>query len=70
MTPSAPSVDAKPVSTKNVRIDQEAEARRPESKKQAQEWAGIESKSDLFVFIDRWSKQKGVDLIADIMLRM
>ena len=66
------ALDAKPVSTKNVAIDQEAEAKRPELKRQAQEWAGIaqDPRSDLFVFVGRWSKQKGVDLIADIMPSM
>jgi alpha-1,3-glucan synthase len=66
------ALDAKPVSTKNVTIDQESEAKRPELKRQAQEWAHIAQnpKSDLFVFVGRWSKQKGVDLIADIMPAM
>ena len=66
------ALDAKPVSTKNVAVDLEAEAKRPGLKKQAQEWAGIAQNpnSDLFVFVGRWSKQKGVDLIADIMPSM
>jgi len=66
------ALDTKPVSTKNVAIDQEAEAKRPELGRQAQEWAGIaqEPRSDSFVFVGRWSKQKGVDLIADIMPSM
>jgi len=65
-------LDTNPVSTKNVVIDQDAEAKRPELKRQAQEWAGIAQnpKSDLFVFVGRWSKQKGVNLIADIMPAM
>ncbi|PCH41828.1 glycosyltransferase family 5 protein [Wolfiporia cocos MD-104 SS10] len=35
--------------------------------KQAQEWAGIKQdpNADLLMFVGRWSKQKGVDLIAD-----
>ena len=63
------ALDEKPTETRDVQIDQEAEAARPELKRQAQEWAGIKQdpKSDLFVFVGRWSKQKGVDLIADIM---
>jgi len=66
------ALDAKPVSTKNIAVDQEAESKRPEFKRQAQEWAGIAQNpnSDLFVFVGRWSKQKGVDLIADIMPAM
>ncbi|KAI1614097.1 hypothetical protein EDD36DRAFT_417944 [Exophiala viscosa] len=52
----------------DIRIDPEFEARRPELKRQAQEWAGLDQKPDaeLFVFVGRWSMQKGVDLIADV----
>ena len=66
------ALDAKPVSMKNVAISQAAEATRPEFKRQVQEWAGIAQnpKSDLSVFVGRWSKQKGVDLIVDIMPAM
>lgn len=63
------ALDEKPVDLQHIQIDQAAEAARPELKRQAQEWAGIkqDAKSDLFVFVGRWSKQKGVDLIADVM---
>lgn len=63
------ALDETPVKAKNVQIDQVAEAARPEHKRQAQEWAGIKQdpNSDLFVFVGRWSKQKGVDLIADVL---
>ncbi|KNZ71786.1 Cell wall alpha-1,3-glucan synthase mok13 [Termitomyces sp. J132] len=63
------ALDAKPTSARDIVIDQIAEAARPERKRQAQEWAGIKQdpNSDLFVFVGRWSKQKGVDLIADVM---
>ncbi|EJD02308.1 modular protein with glycoside hydrolase family 13 and glycosyltransferase family 5 domains [Fomitiporia mediterranea MF3/22] len=63
------ALDENPVALKEIRIDDEAEAKRPEYKRQAQEWAGIKQdpKADLFVFVGRWSKQKGVDLIADVM---
>ncbi|KAI7774406.1 hypothetical protein LA080_008800 [Diaporthe eres] len=49
-------------------IDQEFEAGRADLKRQAQEWAGLEQnpEAELFVFVGRWSLQKGVDLIADI----
>jgi len=49
-------------------IDTAVEAARPELKRQAQEWAGLEQdlKSDLIIFVGHWSEQKGVDLIADI----
>ncbi|KAJ5645806.1 hypothetical protein N7490_002178 [Penicillium lividum] len=38
-------------------------------KLQAQRWAGLseDPNADLLVFVGRWSKQKGVDLIADVM---
>ncbi|KAG8157720.1 hypothetical protein KVR01_012382 [Diaporthe batatas] len=49
-------------------IDKEFEAGRADLKRQAQEWAGLElnPEAELFVFVGRWSLQKGVDLIADI----
>ncbi|KAJ3754005.1 alpha-1,3-glucan synthase [Lentinula raphanica] len=56
---------------KGIKADMtsEAERARPELKRQAQAWAGIEQNpnSNLFVFVGRWSKQKRVDLIADVM---
>ncbi|KAF8825486.1 hypothetical protein HHX47_DHR6000210 [Lentinula edodes] len=63
------ALDEKPIKSKGVKVDRIAEKARPESKRQAQEWAGIEQNpnSNLFVFVGRWSKQKGVDLIADVM---
>lgn len=63
------ALDEHAVVAKDVQIDEVAEAARPELKRQAQEWAGIKQDpdSDLFVFVGRWSKQKGVDLIADVM---
>ncbi|KAG6866947.1 hypothetical protein C0991_003863 [Blastosporella zonata] len=63
------ALDEKPTSPRDIVIDTIAEAARPEHKRQAQEWAGIKQDpdSDLFVFVGRWSKQKGVDLIADVM---
>jgi len=63
------ALDEKPMEARDVQIDQVAEAARPEHKRQAQEWANIKQdpESDLFVFVGRWSKQKGVDLIADVM---
>lgn len=51
-----------------VIIDAEFEASRATLKRQAQEWAGlkVDPEAQLFVFVGRWSMQKGVDLIADI----
>ncbi|KAH7010584.1 putative cell wall alpha-1, 3-glucan synthase [Microdochium trichocladiopsis] len=57
------------VQEKDVVIDLEAESKRGDFRKQAQEWAGLEinPNAELFVFVGRWSLQKGVDLIADIV---
>jgi alpha-1,3-glucan synthase len=55
--------------TSEAVIDEAFEAGRPELKRQAQEWAGLiqDPEADLFVFVGRWSMQKGIDLIADVM---
>ncbi|KAI7955973.1 hypothetical protein MJO29_007372 [Puccinia striiformis f. sp. tritici] len=62
------SLDIKPPDMKTIQIDQEAEAKRPGEKLQLQEWAGLEQdpEAQVFVFVGRWSFQKGVDLIADV----
>jgi alpha-1,3-glucan synthase len=58
----------KKVSMNEITIDQELESQRAALKRQAQEWAGLEQRedADLFVFVGRWSMQKGIDLIADV----
>lgn len=52
----------------DVPIDRAAEVARGELRIQAQEWAGlkVDPKAQLFVFVGRWSMQKGIDLIADV----
>ncbi|KAJ5666828.1 hypothetical protein N7462_011237 [Penicillium macrosclerotiorum] len=52
-----------------ISVDTEYEFRRAEFKRQAQEWAGLHQipNADLMVFVGRWSMQKGIDLIADIL---
>lgn len=52
----------------DVVVDGDFEAKRPELKRQAQEWAGLDQNpnAELFVFVGRWSQQKGIDLIADV----
>jgi alpha-1,3-glucan synthase len=49
-------------------VDPSFESSRGALRKQAQEWAGldIDPAAELFVFVGRWSNQKGVDLIADV----
>ncbi|SMR54883.1 unnamed protein product [Zymoseptoria tritici ST99CH_3D1] len=52
----------------NIKIDPAYEAARGDLRKQAQEWAGlkVDPEAELFVFVGRWSVQKGIDLIADV----
>ena len=52
----------------DIKVDPEFEGNRAELKRQAQEWAGLEQNpnAELFVFVGRWSTQKGIDLIADV----
>jgi alpha-1,3-glucan synthase len=52
----------------SVPVDIEAEAQRGLLRTQAQEWAGlqVDPEAELFVFVGRWSMQKGVDIIADV----
>lgn len=63
-----PSQAAEQQQPEDIQIDEEAEAKRGDLRRQAQEWAGlnVDPDADLFVFVGRWSLQKGVDLIADI----
>lgn len=51
-----------------IAVDPAYEATRGALREQAQEWANltIDPNADLFVFVGRWSTQKGVDLIADV----
>jgi len=60
--------DKKLPKEEDIHVDPEFEASRAELKRQAQEWAGLEqnAKAELFVFVGRWSMQKGIDLIADV----
>lgn len=50
------------------KVDDDFEGQRAGFRLQAQEWAGLnqDPNADLFIFIGRWSKQKGVDVIADV----
>ena len=52
------ALDENPVTAKDV-VNKDAEAKRPEPKRQAQGWAGIaqDPDSDLFVFVGCWLKQ-------------
>ncbi|KAK3385564.1 glycosyltransferase family 5 protein [Podospora didyma] len=54
--------------SKDIEINQSMEEKRGDLRRQAQEWAGldVDPSAELFVFVGRWSLQKGVDLIADI----
>jgi alpha-1,3-glucan synthase len=50
-----------------ITVDPAYEASRGDLRRQAQEWAGLDvnPNAELFVFVGRWSNQKGLDLIAD-----
>ncbi|CAN8098405.1 unnamed protein product [Discula destructiva] len=63
-----PDKDALVSSKEGITVDQAFEAARGDLRVKAQEWAGLEidPTAELFVFVGRWSLQKGVDLIADI----
>lgn len=71
---SLPNPDPSDTAELNQEIPQEVhadsafEAERAGLRRQAQEWAGLDQNpaADLFVFVGRWSMQKGVDLIADV----
>lgn len=62
--PWDPEAEARQVIT----VDPSYEASRGDLRRQAQEWAQLEvnPQAELFVFVGRWSVQKGVDLIADV----
>ncbi|KAI8457791.1 hypothetical protein BY996DRAFT_4577963 [Phakopsora pachyrhizi] len=62
------ALDEEPRNMKSVVVDEEAESKRPIDKRKTQEWAGLnqDTNAQLFVFVGRWSLQKGVDLIADV----
>ncbi|KAJ5836538.1 Glycoside hydrolase superfamily, partial [Penicillium robsamsonii] len=53
----------------DVRVTVQSTDELANDKIQAQKWAGLneDPNADLLVFVGRWSKQKGVDLIADVM---
>lgn len=53
---------------KNISVDPSNEEAKKQLKQEAQCWAGLTQDADaeLFVFVGRWSQQKGIDLIADI----
>ncbi|KIV87923.1 hypothetical protein, variant [Exophiala sideris] len=57
---------------KEAPIDESQESQRGSLRSQAQEWAGlkVDPEADLFVFVGRWSMQKGVDLIADVFFEV
>ncbi|KAJ5999260.1 hypothetical protein N7451_007070 [Penicillium sp. IBT 35674x] len=66
--PWDPEAEARQV----IKVDPEYENSRGNDRCQAQKWAGlnIDPEAELFVFVGRWSVQKGVDLIADIFPAM
>ena len=65
-------VETLQVDMSKVQPNPVTEGLRPEKKRLAQQWAGIaqDPAAELLVFVGRWSKQKGIDLIADITATM
>ena len=63
LTNSDPSnietLDQNPITAKNIIVDHDDEAKRPKFKRQAQD-----PNLDFFVFVGRWLKEKGADLIV------
>ncbi|KAF4765071.1 hypothetical protein N7455_003955 [Penicillium solitum] len=53
----------------NVQVPIQSDSDLIHDKLQAQKWSGLneDPDADLLVFVGRWSKQKGIDLIADII---
>lgn len=60
--------DKKLADPNHITVDEVYESSRGGLRRQAQEWAGlkVDPNADLFVFVGRWSMQKGIDLIADV----
>ncbi|KAI4117714.1 MAG: hypothetical protein LQ345_002108 [Seirophora villosa] len=56
------------LSKEGVAIDSAVEEERGALRVAAQKWAGlnIDPSAELFVFVGRWSNQKGIDLVADV----
>jgi alpha-1,3-glucan synthase len=52
-----------------ISVDNVYESTRAEPKRQAQEWANLDQRADaeLFVFVGRWSEQKGMFLIVCVL---
>ncbi|TPX22463.1 hypothetical protein DIZ76_014335 [Coccidioides immitis] len=51
-----------------VELDPRFESIKAQLKRESQKWAGLDQdpNAHLFVFVGRWSDQKGIDLIADV----
>ncbi|KAJ5589900.1 hypothetical protein N7450_003872 [Penicillium hetheringtonii] len=66
---SLPNPDPADTKKEDVQVSVQTDAESTNDKLQAQKWAGLkeDASADLLVFVGRWSKQKGVDLIADIL---
>ncbi|KAL4883883.1 hypothetical protein BJY04DRAFT_226211 [Aspergillus karnatakaensis] len=64
-----PNPDPSDTAESDVSVAVQSHEQSVQDKLQAQKWAGLKEdpEADLLVFVGRWSKQKGVDLIADIM---
>ena len=61
-------LDVSVPSSSNHSTEEDIRATRAHRQTRAQDWAQLDKipNADLFVFVGRWSKQKGIDLIADV----
>ena len=66
--PTDTNEDTGQMASKDIVVDDVFEAGRAEKKREAQQWANLKQdpNAELFVFVGRWSIQKGIDLIADV----
>ena len=55
--------------TVDIVVDRELEDAKADLKRQAQAWASLtqDPKADLFLFVGRWSHQKWVDSIVEVV---
>ncbi|KAL5338002.1 hypothetical protein BJX70DRAFT_408930 [Aspergillus crustosus] len=66
---SLPNPDPTDTAETDMQVAVQSHEESVRDKLQAQKWAGLteDPEADLLVFVGRWSKQKGVDLIADVL---
>ena len=66
--PTDTDANKEQTASKDITVNKDFEAGRAAQKRQAQQWANLKEdpNAELFVFVGRWSTQKGIDLVADV----